>query len=36
MILHNNQEKKALYRGKIMREQLKYDLSETLKDISET
>lgn len=36
MTLRNSQEKKALHRGKIMRERLKYDLLETLKDISET
>lgn len=35
-MLCNNQEKKALYRGKIIKKQLKYDLLETLKDISET
>lgn len=35
-MLCNSQEKKALYKGKIIKKQLKYDLLETLKDISET
>ncbi len=36
MILYKSQEKKVLHRRKIIREQLKYDLLETLKDISKT
>lgn len=32
-MLYNNQEKKALYKKKIIRKQLKYDLLEILKDI---
>lgn len=31
MTLRNSQEKKALHRGKIMKEQLNYDLLETFK-----
>ena len=34
-MLQIRQEKKALYKGKIMRERLKYDLLETLRDIPE-
>lgn len=36
MVLYNSQKKKVLHKNKIMREQLKYDLLKTLKDISET
>lgn len=33
MTLKNRQEKKALHRGKIIRERLKFDLLEILKEI---
>lgn len=36
MILHNSKEKKALYKRKIIRKWLKYDLLKTFKDISKT
>lgn len=36
MTLHNNYEKKALHRRKIIRKWQKYDLLEIFKDISET
>lgn len=36
MMLRNSQDKKLLYREKTIKEWLKYDLLETLKDISKT
>lgn len=34
-MLQTRQEKKALHKGKIMRERLKYDLLETFRDMPE-